>query len=55
MSGAPNSRFMNELLVIWPTHPVGWASFFGFASWKNRSIKGTVIAYLRWQVSYRFR
>ena len=30
MSGAPNSRFMNELLVICPTHP----QFTG--SWRKR-------------------
>jgi hypothetical protein len=44
MSGAPNSRFMNELLVICPTQPAGWVPLFGFASWKNRSMNGTVSA-----------
>ncbi len=56
MSGAPNSRFMKELLVICPAQPAIPLPCFDFASWKNRCMKGTVSAYVPLQTSlYRFR
>ena len=39
----PNSRFMNELLVIWPTQPAGSPRL---ARAKNCAMNGTVIAYV---------
>ena len=42
-AGTPNSRFMNELLVICPTQP-GMSP--DLARPKNRSMNGTVSAYL---------
>ena len=51
MSLLPNSRFMNEFEVIWPTQPAGDDRRpTRFASSKNRSMKGTVRAYLPLQV-----
>ena len=41
MSLVPNSRFMNELLVIWPTQP-GRSPLLARA--KNSAMNGTVIA-----------
>jgi hypothetical protein len=55
MSGAPNSRFMKELLVICPTHPAARASVAGRASWKKRYMNGTVSAYVPLHVAYRSR
>ena len=44
----PNSRFMNELLVIWPTQPAGSPLL---ASAKNSFMNGTVRAYVPLQTS----
>ncbi len=52
MSLLPNSRFMNEFEVICPTQPAGSPRL---ASWKNRSMKGTVRAYLPLHVVYLAR
>ena len=48
MSLAPNSRFMNELLVIWPTQP---ARSPRLARAKNCAMNGTVSAYVPLQTS----
>ena len=50
MSLEPNSRFMNELLVIWPTQPAGELPSAFTANSKNSSMNGTLRAYLPLQV-----
>ena len=45
MSLVPNSRFMKAFPVIWPVQPAGWSPRVGLASWKKRSMKGTVSWY----------
>ena len=52
MSFVPNSRFMNELLVIWPTQP-GRPPRLARA--KNCAMNGTVSAYVPLQTSAIFR
>ena len=51
ISFGPNSRFMNEFEVICPVQPAGRSPLAGLASWKNRSMNGTVSAYLPLQVA----
>ena len=55
--GAPNSRFIKLLPVIFPTNPARRRpSSSGMrASSKKRSMNGTVSTYLPWQLAYRVR